>query len=459
MLLDVVILAAGKGSRMHSKLPKVLHEVGGRPMLAHVFKAAESLAPNNVFTVVGHGADQIQEKLGNTHNWILQEQQLGTGHAVSQCANQLTSGGLTLILYGDVPLISADTLRRLLKEAQSHSLALLTLDIPDPTGYGRILRSEQGDILGIVEQKDATSSEKEIKEVNTGIMACSTDALTTWLPKLKNKNAQQEYYLTDIVAMAVQEGKSIVSVQPNHIFEVEGVNNRQQLALVEEYYQTQQIQSLMEQGVTFVNPKTVTIRGEVKAETDVIVDVNVVLEGSIVLGEDVYIGPNSIIKNSIVGQSSRIESNSLLEQAEIGRQCVVGPFARLRPGTKLMDQSKVGNFVEIKKSQIGVGSKVNHLSYIGDAEIGEHVNVGAGTITCNYDGVSKHKTTIDDNAFIGSNSALVAPVSIGRSATVAAGSVVTKDVPSNALVIARTRQIINEQWQRPKKVCSSELKD
>ena len=456
MRADIVILAAGQGSRMKSSLPKVLHAVAGKPMLEHVINTAQktqqALGEGKIHVVIGHGADQVKAKLGHYDlNWVEQTEQLGTGHAVQQAVPGCEGADVVLVLYGDVPLIQTATLEALLSEAQGKQLGLLTIDLPNPTGYGRIVRDEQGSVKAIVEQKDASEEQLLIKEVNTGIMAIPGNKLQDWVMGLDNNNAQQEYYLTDVVEKAVSEGNAVTHVQPEKSTEVEGVNSRIQLAELERAYQKELATQLMIAGVTVIDPARLDIRGDVKVGRDVLIDINVVLEGNVEIGDNVVIEPGCIIRNSKVAAGSVIKANSLLEEAEVSEACEIGPYARLRPGAKLAEKARVGNFVEIKKSTIGVGSKVNHLTYIGDAEVGEGVNVGAGTVTCNYDGVNKHKTIIGDGAFIGTNSSLVAPVNIGEGATTAAGSTITRDIESDQLGVARGKQRNIDGWQRPVK--------
>jgi bifunctional UDP-N-acetylglucosamine pyrophosphorylase/glucosamine-1-phosphate N-acetyltransferase len=451
MTTDIVILAAGQGSRMKSQLPKVLHAVGGKPMIKHVIDHARQVDATQIHVVIGHGADQLQAALeGQSVQFAHQTEQLGTGHAVAQALPNLAESGVTLILYGDVPLTQPATLAALIESAKQGFLGLLTVHLNDPTGYGRIVR-ENDEVVAIVEQKDASDAQKAINEVNTGIMAVPTALLREWLPKLSSNNAQGEYYLTDIIAMAADQGVRIDAQHPSCEQEVQGVNNRVQLAQLERWYQAQQAEQLMVNGATLADPARVDVRGQVELEGDVIIDVNVVFEGTVKIGRHVVIEPNCVIKDAVIGDHSRIKANSVLESCVVGEHCDVGPFARLRPGTELSNKAKIGNFVETKKAIIGEGSKVNHLSYIGDAHVGQNANIGAGTITCNYDGVNKFTTEIGDDAFIGSNSALVAPVSIGKGATVGAGSTITKSVPEDVLSVARGKQITLNGWQRPVK--------
>ncbi|MFB9886052.1 bifunctional UDP-N-acetylglucosamine diphosphorylase/glucosamine-1-phosphate N-acetyltransferase GlmU [Balneatrix alpica] len=452
MQLDVVILAAGQGTRMRSSLPKVLHKLAGKPLVQHVIESALSLANAQVHVVVGHGGEQVKAQLQHLPvNWTWQHEQKGTGHAVAQALPGLQVAGVTLVLYGDVPLIQPSTLQALLDLVNAEQMGLLTVTLPDPAGYGRIVRNDQGEAVAIVEHKDASEAERQINEINTGIMALSSDHLQQWLPKLSANNAQGEYYLTDVIAMAVAEGVKVATLQPSAATEVEGVNNRLQLAQLERAYQQAQAQTLLLAGVTLADPARVDVRGQVEVEQDIFIDVNVVLEGQVKIEAGVVIEPNCIIRDAILRAGCHIKANSLVEGAEVGVGAEVGPFARLRPGTQLAANSRIGNFVETKNAQIGQGSKVNHLSYIGDAEIGKNVNIGAGTITCNYDGANKFKTAIADNVFVGSNSALVAPLQIEAGATIGAGSTITKNVPSDTLAVARGRQAMVSGWTRPSK--------
>lgn len=452
MHTDVVILAAGQGSRMKSALPKVMHSLAGKPMLQHVIDTVSQLNNSSLHVVIGHGAERVKQQLDQQPITLaLQKEQLGTGHAVAQALPNCSANGVVLILYGDVPLIQADTLNRLLQDAKQGHLGLLTVVLQNPAGYGRIVRNTVHDVIAIVEQKDANDDQRAICEVNTGIMAVPRELLGRWLPQLSSENAQGEYYLTDIIAMAAKEGVRISAIQPNTEQEVQGVNNRQQLAELERWYQFKQAEALMAAGATLLDPHRVDIRGCLTVGQDVVIDINCIFEGDVSLADGVMIGPNCVVRNSSVQTGSRIEAHSLVDGTTIGKYAVVGPFARLRPGTNLADETKIGNFVETKKVQIGKGSKVNHLSYIGDAIIGEGSNIGAGTITCNYDGVNKSKTEIGNHAFIGSNTSLVAPVKIGNDATVAAGSTVTKDTPDGQLAVARATQKLVSHWKRPTK--------
>ncbi|PHR68455.1 bifunctional UDP-N-acetylglucosamine diphosphorylase/glucosamine-1-phosphate N-acetyltransferase GlmU [Alcanivorax sp.] len=450
MSLAVVILAAGKGTRMKSALPKVLHSVAGKPMVQHVVDAASSLDPANIVIVYGHGGEQVKATVTGELAWAEQAEQLGTGHAVAQAMPHVKED-MVLVLYGDVPLIRPETLKDFVASVDDNTLALMTLTLNDPNGYGRIVRDGQNNVQRIVEQKDASEAELGIQEINTGILACSRRFLEESLPKLSSNNAQGEYYLTDLIAMASQSGLNVETLQPNEGWEVDGVNDRVQLARLERIYQQAQAETLMRDGVTLLDPSRLDIRGSVQIASDVIIDVNVILEGDVTIDEGVVIGPNCILRDANIGAGTVIEANTLIDGAIVGENCQLGPYARLRPGTELADKAKVGNFVETKKSYIGEGSKVNHLTYIGDSQIGKGVNVGAGTITCNYDGANKFQTVMKDGAFIGSNSSLVAPVTIGENATVGAGSTITKDVDDNGLAVARGQQRNVANWQRPKK--------
>ena len=449
--LDIVIMAAGKGTRMKSTKPKVLQTLAGKPLLQHVLNTANQLSSEKNIVVYGFGGDQVKTAFtGVEIRWVEQAEQLGTGHAVKVALSELPHDGKSLILYGDVPLIQQSTLEKLIA-ANTSGMAILTLTVDNPFGLGRIVRDGNGKVLAIVEQKDATDEQKAICEINSGIYTVDNALLHKYLPKLENNNAQGEYYLTDIVKMAVADGIDIATIQPDFDFEIEGVNDRGQLANLERIYQSHLVENLQVHGVQFADPSRVDIRGTLTCGQDVFIDVNVVFEGAVTLGDSVYIEAGCVIRDSQIGNASHIKPYCVIDQSQIGAGVDIGPFAHLRPATVLSDNAKVGNFVETKKSTIGKGSKVNHLTYIGDAQIGDNVNVGAGTITCNYDGVNKFKTVIEDNAFIGSNSSLVAPVTIGNSATVAAGSVITTDVDANALAFGRARQTQKDNFQRPTK--------
>lgn len=452
MATDIVILAAGKGTRMKSELPKVLHCLAGRPLLQHVVDTARTVDDANILVVTGHGAEQVQSVISKDHLiCIEQTEQLGTAHAVLQALPLLTSNATTLILYGDVPLISPETIFGMLNNVSEESIALLTVQLADPTGYGRIVRDERGEVAAIVEQKDASAEQLQISEVNTGVLALPSECLQAWLPQIGNNNAQGEYYLTDIISIARSAGYLVKTFQPAAIEEVEGVNNRLQLNNLERYYQLQQAKRLMSEGVTLADAARIDVRGNLKTGTDNFIDINCIFAGDVVLGNNISVGPNCLISNSVIGNGVEIKANSVIEQCQIGNNAVIGPFARLRPGTELAAGVKIGNFVETKKIKVGKGSKINHLSYIGDAELGEDVNVGAGTITCNYDGVNKHLTTIGNNAFIGSNTSLVAPVDVGKNATVGAGSTINKNVPEGELGLTRASQKNIAGWKRPSK--------
>lgn len=453
--LSVIILAAGKGTRMQSAKPKVLQTLAGKSLLAHVLDTCHQLTVDETIIVHGFGGEQVKAEITTQYaqsalTWVAQTEQLGTGHAVKVTLSDLPKDGQSLILYGDVPLVSCQTLTAL-KSANTDGMSMLTLTVDNPFGLGRIKRDNNGNIEAIVEQKDASADEQAIKEINSGIYCVDNALLHKYLPKLSNDNAQQEYYLTDIVKMAVADGIAIAAIEPEHTFEIEGVNNRQQLASLERTWQGKLVADLQEAGVQFADPSRVDIRGTLSAGQDVFVDVGVVFEGDCTLGDNVYIEAGCVIKNAHIGNACHIKPYCVIDHAKIGAGVDVGPFAHLRPESILADQSKVGNFVEIKKSTIGQGSKVNHLSYVGDSTVGTGVNIGAGVITCNYDGANKSQTIIEDNAFIGSNASLVAPVTIGNTATVAAGSVITKDVDASALAFGRARQTQKENFQRPTK--------
>ena len=449
--MNIVILAAGQGKRMHSNLPKVLHPLAGKALVSHVIDTARSLSPQTLCLVYGHGGDTVRTTLDSPDlSWALQEPQLGTGHAVQQALPHLNAAGTTLILYGDVPLIQAETLKRLVHAAQD-ALAVLTLELPDATGYGRMVRNAAGQVVRIVEQKDASAEERNIREINTGIMAMPTARLGEWLGRLSNDNVQKEYYLTDIVGMAVEQGLPIRTANPKHDWEVLGINSKVQLAELERIVQRNTAEQLMEQGVRLADPARLDVRGELLCGRDVFIDVNCVFEGKVELAEAVEVGPNCVLKNARIGAGARLAAFTHIEDAVVGADGMIGPFARLRPGTELAENVHIGNFVEIKKSRIAAHSKANHLAYIGDAIIGSRVNVGAGTITCNYDGANKFQTVIEDDAFIGSDSQLVAPVTVGRGATLGAGTTLTKDAPPDMLTISRAKQVSISGWKRPAK--------
>lgn len=453
MQITTIILAAGKGTRMRSELPKVMHKIAGKSLLEHVYQTSKQIPGNAIKVVIGHGADFIREKLSYLDVcWVEQLEQLGTGHAVQQAAGQIGDDDIVLVVYGDVPLLKFSTLQNLLGLSSQESLALLTVNLDNPTGYGRIIRDENGRVQKIVEQKDATPSELAITEVNTGIMAVNGQKLKKWLAQLGNNNAQGEYYLTDVVAMAATDGVLVSTCQPQTGNEVLGVNNRLQLSGLERLFQQGQAEMLMEQGVTLRDPLRFDLRGTItQLGQDIEIDVNVILEGEIKLGNNVSIGANTQIKNAVIGDNVEIFANCVIEDAVVGANSRIGPFARLRPGTVLAKEAHIGNFVELKNAIVAENSKINHLSYIGDANVGSHVNIGAGTITCNYDGVNKSRTVIGDGAFIGSSSQLVAPVTVGANATIGAGSTITKDCPDNQLTLARSKQVTLSGWQRPVK--------
>ncbi|MFT4937739.1 MAG: bifunctional UDP-N-acetylglucosamine pyrophosphorylase/glucosamine-1-phosphate N-acetyltransferase [Paraglaciecola sp.] len=451
MSFSVVILAAGKGTRMKSTLPKVLHPIGAKPMVQRIIDTVNQLGASSINLIYGHGGEQLKNALQhNNLNWCLQAQQLGTGHAVQQALPNIKDDEDVLILVGDAPLIKQSTLEQLLAVKQQADLALLTVHMDDPSGMGRIIR--QGEqVKAIVEHKDATEQQRQITEINTGMMIMGGKDLKRWLNNLNSDNSQGEFYLTDVIEMAAQEGKVIKAAHPTSAVEVEGINNRRQLAAIERAFQLEQAEELMMQGVSLLDPRRFDLRGDLVIGQDIVIDVNVVIEGTVSIGSNVKIGPNCILKDCQIDDGAVIEANSILEQAIIGANCTVGPFARLRPGTVMHEGAKVGNFVEMKKTILGKGSKASHLTYLGDTEVGVGANIGAGTITCNYDGVNKFKTIIGDGAFIGSNSSIVAPASIGANATVGAGSVITKAIADNELAIARSRQKNLDNWQRPKK--------
>ena len=452
MKLAVVILAAGQGKRMKSDLPKVLQPLAGRPLLGHVVSRARGLEPSSMHVVYGHGGEQVQAAFqGEDLRWALQAEQLGTGHALMQAMPHVADDELVLVLYGDVPLIDVDTLRQLIALAGPTSLSLLTVMLDDPTGYGRIVRNARGAVQKIVEQKDASRAQLKIREGNSGILAAPAKLLRRWLGKLKNANAQGEYYLTDVIAMAVKDKIKVTPLVAPRLAEVLGVNDRVQLAELEALYRADRARQLMIAGATLADPARIDVRGDVTVGRDVFIDANVLLEGQVQLGDRVRIGPNVVLRDVRVGAGTVVHPNSILEQSEVGDGCLIGPYARLRPGSKLADQVHVGNFVELKKTELGHGSKANHLTYLGDAIVGKGVNIGAGTITCNYDGVNKSQTVIDDGAFIGSGNMLVAPVRIGRDATTGAGSTISKDAPDGQLTLARSKQVTLEGWKRPMK--------
>ncbi len=458
MTLSIVILAAGQGKRMNSALPKVLQPLAGRPLLGHVLDAARALEPAAVHVVYGHGGEQVRAALdaelkaaAPRSSWVLQAEQKGTGHAVQQALPALRDDETALILYGDVPLVQPETLRALVALAGPKSIGLLTVELPDPTGYGRIVRDARGKVLRIVEQKDANARERRIREGNTGIMAVPVTRLRRWLGKLRNANAQGEYYLTDIIAMAVKDKVKVAPLAAPTVPEVLGINDKLQLAEVEAELRRSRARALLAAGVTLADPARIDIRGEVVTGRDVSIDVNVVLEGHVVLGDGVSVGPGSVLRDCEVAAGARINAHCVLEQCKVGAGAIIGPFARLRPGAALGPEVHIGNFVEVKNSTMGEGAKANHLAYVGDATVGARANIGAGTIVANYDGANKHHTVIGADAHTGSNSVLVAPVTVGDGATVGAGSTITKDVPAGTLAVARGKQAHIEGWKRPTK--------
>lgn len=452
MKFSSVILAAGKGTRMYSNMPKVLHTLAGKPMVKHVIDTCSDLGAHNIHLVYGHGGDQMKSELAEEPvNWILQADQLGTGHAVDQASPKFEDDEKILVLYGDVPLISSDTIENLLEAQPTGGIALLTVVLDNPMGYGRIVR-KNGPVVAIVEQKDATDEQKLIKEINTGVMVATGGDLKRWLSGLNNQNAQGEYYLTDVIAAAHNEGRAVEAVHPANPIEVEGVNDRAQLARLERAYQQMQAQYLLEQGVMLRDPARFDLRGSIQYGMDVEIDVNVIIEGAVTLGDNVKIGAGCVLKDCEIDDNTIVRPYSVIEGATVGEDCTVGPFTRLRPGADMRNNSHVGNFVEVKNTCLGEGSKANHLTYLGDAEIGQRVNVGAGAITCNYDGANKFKTIIGDDVFVGSDSQLIAPITIADGATIGAGSTVTRDVAESELVISRAKERKIANWQRPAKI-------
>jgi bifunctional UDP-N-acetylglucosamine pyrophosphorylase/glucosamine-1-phosphate N-acetyltransferase len=452
MNLSIIILAAGQGTRMCSDLPKVLHPLGGQPLLHHVLNTAHQFENANVHVVIGHGAEKVREVFAGANvHWTLQEQQLGTGHAVAQVLPDIPDDHAVLVMYGDVPLIGKAILDELLTFSTQGAVGLLTTELDNPAGYGRILHDASDNISGIVEEKDASAAQRAICEINTGFIAAPAARMRAWVEALGNDNAQGEYYLTDIIALAVRDGVAVHGVRSTDLNETLGVNDRRQLATLERCYQQRQADACMRAGVTLIDPARFDLRGQLTAGQDVVIDVNAVLEGDIVLGHRANIGPNAVLRNVTLAEDVTILANCVIEDADIGKGSCIGPFARVRPETRLAANTKIGNFVEIKKSQVGEGSKVSHLSYIGDANIGRDVNIGAGTITCNYDGANKHQTVIGDNVFIGSDTQLVAPVEVKAGATIGAGSTITRDTPANELTLSRAPQQTHTGWKRPVK--------
>ncbi len=450
--LSVVVLAAGQGKRMKSALPKVLQPIAGKPMLVHVLETAQALKPETICVVYGHGGETVRAAIPDEQlRWAIQEPQLGTGHAVLQALPEIPADGITLILYGDVPLITPGTLKFLVEGARRGHLSWLTQRVANPTGLGRILRDNQGAVTGIVEEKDASAEQKRIQEINTGFLACPTHHLARWLPKLGNRNAQGEYYLTDILAMAVAEGISVETSSTPNEWEVAGVNDKVQLSALERIHQRNLATALLVDGVTIIDPERIDIRGTLACGRDVIIDVNCVFEGSVTIGAGTRIGPNCVLQDATIGSDTDIFAFTHIESTSIGNGARIGPYARFRPGSVLADGVHIGNFVEVKNSEIGAGSKANHLSYIGDTTVGSQANIGAGTIVCNYDGANKHRTVIGDRVHIGSDVQLVAPVSIGDGADIAAGTTVWKDVPPGGLTLNSKTQIHKADWKRPQK--------
>ncbi|HET7670082.1 MAG TPA: bifunctional UDP-N-acetylglucosamine diphosphorylase/glucosamine-1-phosphate N-acetyltransferase GlmU [Burkholderiales bacterium] len=451
MPLDVIVLAAGQGKRMRSDLPKVLHPLAGRALLGHVLDTARSLSPRTTIVVHGHGAERVRAAFAQSSvEWVLQAEQLGTGHAVQQAMPRVGGDATVLILYGDVPLVRAESLKRLI-DAAGEGVAVMTTELEDPAGYGRIVRNAAGRVERIVEHKDASDAERRIREINAGFMALGAGRLAGWLKKIGNRNAQGEYYLTDVVTLAVAEGVPVQGVKIADPDEVAGVNSKRELAVLERAYQRRQADRLLEGAVSLADPARIDVRGTLECGRDVSIDVNCVFEGKVILGDGVRIGPNCVLRDVTLGPGTEVFAFSHLENSEVGARCRLGPYARLRPGSSLADEVHVGNFVEVKASRLGVGSKANHLTYIGDSEIGSKVNVGAGTITCNYDGVSKHRTVIEDECFIGSDTTLVAPVRIAKGSYIGAGSTITKDTPAGQLTLARAKQASIPSWKPPKK--------
>ena len=436
---------------MHSTLPKVLHPLAGKPLISHVLTTARALLPGKICVVYGHGGELVPQLINDDELiWVKQDPQMGTGHALMQTLPHLDHDGVTLVLYGDVPLTSVETLKELVAISAERTLALLTLELDDPSGYGRIVRSSGGkEVIAIVEEKDASKSEQQIREINTGIMVAPNQFLHNWLPKLENKNSQKEYYLTDIVKIAVADRVKVEATHPEYSWETLGINSKVQLAALERIYQDETAGRLLDQGVTLADPSRIDIRGQLICGSDVSIDINCIFEGSVQLGDNVRVGANCILKNTKVLAGTQIAPFSLIEDAEIGKDCRIGPYARIRPGTHLSDEVHIGNFVEIKNSSISTGSKANHLSYIGDSIVGKNVNIGAGTITCNYDGANKHQTIIEDNVFIGSDTQLIAPVTVAKGATIGAGSTITKTAPPESLTLSRAKQMSISNWKRP----------
>jgi bifunctional UDP-N-acetylglucosamine pyrophosphorylase / glucosamine-1-phosphate N-acetyltransferase len=446
--LNIVILAAGKGTRMYSEKPKVLHALAGKPLVQHVLDCATDLKPQQICVVYGHGGEAVPKAMQQyAAKFVIQEPQLGTGHAVQQAMPHFADDSQTMVLYGDVPLIQHGTLHQM--QQAGSGLVLLTVNLKNPTGYGRIVRNAQGDVLSIVEEKDATAEQREIQEVNTGILLAPTNKLRGWLATLQNNNSQGEYYLTDIVSMAVQQGVAVHTVQPAHEWEIHGINSKAQLAVLERTWQLVEAGRLLVYGVTLADPARLDVRGKLSCGRDIEIDVGCIFEGEVSLGNNVRVGAYSIIRDSTIAAGTDIAPYSHIDSSQVGANCRIGPYARLRPGTRLHDEVHIGNFVEVKNSEIAANSKANHLSYIGDSTVGSRVNIGAGTITCNYDGANKHRTIIEDDVFIGSNTQLVAPVTVGKGATIGAGSTITRNAPEGELTLSRSKQVTLAGWKRP----------
>ncbi|OFZ86453.1 MAG: UDP-N-acetylglucosamine diphosphorylase/glucosamine-1-phosphate N-acetyltransferase [Betaproteobacteria bacterium RIFCSPLOWO2_12_FULL_62_58] len=449
--LNIAILAAGKGKRMRSRLPKVLHLLAGRSLIAPVIDTARALRPTKICVVYGHGGEQVPQAIRTAGiSFVRQEPQLGTGHALQQALPHLGKSGVTLVLYGDVPLIRVETLRALVT-AGANRVSILTAELEDPTGYGRIVRDKDGNITGIVEEKDASAVQRKIREVNTGIMALPTARLAAWLSRLENRNVQREYYLPDVVPLALADGIAVNAVKARDAWEALGVNSKAQLAQLERIYQRQYAARLLDEGVTLIDPMRLDVRGSLKCGADVVIDVNCVFEGAVKLGDQVEIGAHCVLRNVAIGPGTRVEPFTFIDDASIGANCRIGPYARIRPGTRLAEDVHIGNFVEVKASQIAAHSKANHLAYVGDSTVGRNVNIGAGTITCNYDGARKHRTVIEDDVHIGSDVQLVAPVTVGKGATIGAGATITKDAPPGELTFTKKEQVTKPGWKRPKK--------
>lgn len=452
MHLNVVILAAGEGKRMSSTLPKVLHQIGGKPMLARVIATAASLKPNKILVIHGKNGDRVKKELEHLNvKWVHQAEQLGTGHAVLQALPHCINNSQTLILCGDVPLLTKNLLQKLITATSPTEIGMIVANLDNPEGFGRIIRNNENEVTGIVEQKDANEKQLNIKEINSGIFLVPTILLKKYLPKLSAQNKQGEYYLTDIISLAVKEQRSIKSVTATMPYEILGVNDRYQLTILERYYQQHMAKKLSLQGVTLLDPNRFDLRGELDVGKDITIDINVIISGKVIVGDNSLIDSNVILHNVKIGKNVHIKPNTIVEDAIIEDECVIGPFARIRPGTHIKTKAKVGNFVEVKNTELGSNSKASHLTYLGDSTIGKNVNIGAGTITCNYDGVNKHKTVIKDDVFIGSDCQFIAPVTVGKNATIGAGSTITEDAPSNKLTLARARQCTIKNWQRPKK--------